>query len=159
MLQRFIPDIFTLVLVTMSSPTRKVIMGGDRDPYTSLKYAHTSLKDGGVGDEPRSAPAVTISRSAPPRECRIWWSRRPARGLLQALSERLRPEFYSRSVKQVVTHPHGELLTALLGGYVCCVGGWSDAKRNSDHRVHLGKRSESRRYGLSSVSRPTTHPP
>ena len=48
-------DIFTLVLVTMSSPTRKVIMGGDRDPYTSLKYAHTSLKDGGVGVEPLGA--------------------------------------------------------------------------------------------------------
>ena len=36
----------------MSSLTRKVIMGGDRYPYTSLKDAHTSLKDGGVGVEP-----------------------------------------------------------------------------------------------------------
>ena len=45
-----------LVLVTVSSLTRQVIMGGDRYPYTSLKDTHPSLKDGGVGVEPESNP-------------------------------------------------------------------------------------------------------
>ena len=59
-----------LVLAPMSSPTRKVCIGGGGYTLASLKYGHTSLKYAGVGEQPTGRDTDT-TRDA--RDGRATW--------------------------------------------------------------------------------------